>query len=276
MTAVAAGYTHSLGLGADGTVWAWGCNIWGQLGDGSFANGMTPVQVKLEEGRPLEGVKALAGGRGHSLALRGDGTVWAWGYNGHRQLGCDHPGSILQLSPVPVVVRPGVPLTDVVAVAGGASHSLALCADGTVWEWGFSPANALTPTEPMQVRGLERMVAVAGGENHSLALDAEGVVWAWGSNWWGQMGDGSTAPCWQPVRVQSPELTGVVVIASGFNHCLAIRSDGTVWAWGNNAHGQAGHPRPFSVGAPWQVPGIAGARRATAGGDHSVVVADRA
>ena len=124
MVAIAGGDSHSLALKSDGTVWAWGYNGCGQLGDGSTTNRLTPVQVS-----GLTGVVAIAGGGSHSLALKSDGTVWAWGCNDYGQLGDGTTTN--RLTPVQVSG-----LTGVVAIAGGGAHSLALKSDGTVWAWG--------------------------------------------------------------------------------------------------------------------------------------------
>ncbi|KFA90063.1 hypothetical protein Q664_30795, partial [Archangium violaceum Cb vi76] len=123
---LAAGSSHSLALDADGTLWAWGYNAYGQLGDGTTRNRSFPVKAV-----GLGKVKAVATGRMHSLALGKDATVWAWGDNMAGQLGQD-PGNFMP-NPTPALVSG---LTDVVAIATGESHSLALREDGTVWGWG--------------------------------------------------------------------------------------------------------------------------------------------
>jgi len=196
---LAAGGTHSLALRADGTVWAWGWNDQGQLGDGTDTDRHTPVRV-----RGLTDVVAVAAGRAHSLALRADGTVWAWGSNEDGELGDGTDTD--RHTPVKV---PG--LSDVVAVAARDWHSLALRADGTVWAWGnnrFGQLGDGTDTDrhtPVKVPGLTDVVAVAAGEYHSLALRADGTVWAWGRNGYGQLGDGTTTHRHTPVKVQLPQ-----------------------------------------------------------------------
>jgi hypothetical protein len=123
--AIAAGYYHTLALKKDGTVWAWGENAYGELGNGTNTDSNLPVQVS-----GLSGVTAIAGGEYHSLALKSDGTVWAWGDNSYAALGIK---PYLPFSDVPVQVSG---LTDVLAIAAGSNHSLALKKDGTVWAWG--------------------------------------------------------------------------------------------------------------------------------------------
>ena len=128
---IAAGYFHSLAVKIDGTVWAWGKNDRGQLGDGTTTDRTTPVQVVN-----LAGVVAVAAGDWHNLALKSDGTVWAWGYNNNGELG---DGTTTNRSTPGQVAN----LTGVVAVDGGGTHSLALKGDGTVWAWGQNGGGAL-------------------------------------------------------------------------------------------------------------------------------------
>ncbi len=248
---------------ASDTVWAWGDNGAGQLGDGTATAGGAPVQVG-----GLGGVTAISAGSYHSLALTSDGTVWAWGYNGGGQLGAetaascgDPPGDPCNRIPVQVGG-----LAAAAAIAAGDYHSLALARDGTVWAWGESALGQLgaeTTTAcanppgldvacsrtPMHVGGLSEVAAISAGGFHSLALKADGSVWAWGYNDSGQLGvDTATAcadssgldvPCsYAPLRVDG--LGEIAAIAAGRRHSLALGQDGTVWAWGANSNGQLG------------------------------------
>jgi hypothetical protein len=172
---------------------------------------------------------AAAAGDMHSLALRGDGSVWAWGDNANGQLGDE----TLNSHPTPVQV-PG--LNSVTAIATGSAHSLALRANGTVWAWGSNAEGQLGdgtlnphPTA-VQVPGLNNITAIAAGGSFSLALRKDGTVWAWGRNTEGELGDGSLFPRLTPVQVSG--LTDVTAIAAGRLHSLAVRGDGIVWAWG--------------------------------------------
>lgn len=201
--AVAAGAYHSLALHRDGTVWAWGANWNGQLGLGPDQEGRhqrTPVQVP-----GLTDVVALDAGDFHSLALRQDGTVWAWGANWDGQLGngTSQPG----FSPTQV---PG--LTDIVALASSPYHVLALRRDGTVWAWGLNLDGQLGDDPHMfrrftakPVPGLTEAVAIAAaGIGHSLAVRRDGTVWGWGSNGFGQIGTGSPEGVLLPTPVMDP------------------------------------------------------------------------
>jgi len=151
VTDVSSGCAHSLAVKKDGTVWAWGSNYYGQLGDGTTTNRYTPVKVS-----GLSGIKDVAGGCYHSLAVKEDGTVWAWGYNYSGELGDGTTTD--RTTPVKVSDLSGV--TD---VAGGFQHSLAVKDDGTVWTWGRPDCCTPDRTIPLQVGGLSGITYAVGG-----------------------------------------------------------------------------------------------------------------
>lgn len=148
-------------------------------------------------------------------------------------------------------------LTNVVAVTGGGSHSLALSGDRTVWAWGKGSSGELgngTSTDshlPVQVCVLAEAVGIAAGESHSLAVRADGKVWAWGSNRYGELGDGSTNQSRLPVEISG--ITNAIAVACGSSHSLALKSDGTVWAWGYNYYGRLGNGTNLDSAIPVQV-----------------------
>jgi len=277
--AVAAGYVHNLGLTADGQLWAWGDNSFGELGDGpaSYATPTSPVPVN-----GVSDVVAIAAGADGSVALRGDGTVWTWGRNDLGQLGNGYLSTTgCQCDPVPQQV-PG--LTDFVSVAARLGYSLGLRSDGTVWAWGNYSYG--TYSAPIQVGGLDHIVAIAAGmggavalksdgtvwvqngldswqvgslsnivaiaagSSFGLALGADGTVWAWGDNTVGQLGNGTYIPSSSPVRVQN--LSGITAIAAGEFFGLALKSDGTVWSWGDNSYSQLGDGSKCDTSTPYR------------------------
>jgi uncharacterized protein (TIGR03437 family) len=258
--ALAAGAYYSLGLDSDGTVWAWGDNTYGQFGNLTLPSLAGPIKVS-----GLTGVfVAIAAGGAHSLALKSDGTVWAWGLNAAGQLGNGNTSS----SNVPAQVNG---LTGAVAIAAGGEQSLALRSDGTVWSWGFNGAGGLgngsttNSSVPVQVSGLTGVVAIASGEYHSLALTSDGKVWSWGNNANGELGNGSTANSSVPVQVSG--LAGTVAIAGAADTSFALKNTGTVWAFGYNGDGELGNGNYSDSSVPVQVGGVTGAL-AIAGGQY--------
>jgi hypothetical protein len=192
--AVATGGTHSLALKSDGTLWAWGDNLFGQLGDGTTTDRSTPVPVS-----GLTGVVAVAAGNDYSLAVKSDGTLWAWGSTG------------------------------------------------------FLPRGDVTP---MQVPNLTGVVAVAATGPNNLAVKSDGTLWAWGWDLAGQLGDGTTppSPSTPPLLVNLPG--GVVAVGAGTSYSMAVKSDGTLWTWGDNSRGQLGDGTRTGRSTPWQLPGL--------------------
>ena len=284
---IGAGNTHSLALKKDGTVWAWGNNGYGQLGNGVFLPGLsqyTPVQAK-----GLTGIVDIAVGTEHSLALRNDGTVWAFGLNSYGQLGVGNTANYS--TPVPVHGPNNVGyLTDVVDVEAGDYHSLALKSDGTVWAWGRNgcyqlgdgtTTNRATPV-PVQLfyNGMGVVGGLAGGGGHSLALK-DGTVWSWGCNDSGQLGNNSSSDGYYPMPIYTGSgLTGVVTaVDAGYKHSLAL-TNGSVWAWGEDSQGQLGcnstkdKSHPVQVQGPGNVGYLSGITEVAAGRYHSLAVRD--
>ncbi len=249
IVALGAGNTFSYAVGRDGRISGWGANNNGQLGaapsttcylttppDGCTR---TPVPVPC-----VDAVRAIAGGDRHGVALRRDGSVWAWGANDYGQLGVGVSGEP-RPSPRPV---PG--LADVAALAVGYAHALALRTDGTVWGWGLNEdgevGNGRSRAQPVPaVARLPQDVAptqVAAGLDFSLALAPDGRVWGWGANAWGQFGDGPPRP--DPLPLAG--LDRVVAIAAGGATAWALRDDGVVWLVGRLPGGQIAAPRPVA------------------------------
>lgn len=211
----------------------------------------------------------LAAGDSHSLAIKDDATVLAWGSNLHGQLGDGTRQDRSEPGPV-------ADLTEVVAVAAGKEFSLALRRDGTVWGWGANARGQLGDgttkrrLRPTLVTGLDNVVAIAAGQAHGLAMRANGTIWAWGRNSEGELGDGTTADRLTPVAV--PGLTGVDEIAAGQFHSLAVTHDGHVWSWGENDGGQLGDGTTVPRSAPGQVPGLDSVVDVAAGRNHCLAL----
>jgi len=263
---VAAGFIHNVLVKSDGTVWAWGDNGYGQLGDGTITSSNLPAQVPGIS--DVLAVAAAAGGV-HTLALKSDGTVWAWGSNQNGQ--CGNPETVDCYSPVQVQGISGV-----VAVSAGGDDSFALKSDGTVWAWGdnrygqLGDGTTTSRATPGQAIGLSGVIAVGTGDSHTIALKSDGTVWAWGNNSLGQLGDGTTASRNFPVQVLG--LTGVKAVSANGYYSIALKSDGSLVAWGSNVYGQLGDGTTTRRLSPFQVPGVADIVALSAGFGHVLVL----
>ena len=264
--------SHSIALASDGTVYTWGLNQYGQLGNNTTINSRSPVAVQAA-GTPMEGktIVQIAAGADHSLALDSDGALYAWGSNAYGQLG----NGTTTNSSVPVAVKiAGTPLAGktIVQIAAGANHNMVLTSDGAVYTWGWNYHGQLgnnTKTNSNTIVAVQtistpiagkKIVKIAAGQGHSLALTDDGMVYAWGRNDTGQLGNNATTDAMLPVAVT---VTGtpmnnktIIEIASGGRHSLAIDSSGKVYAWGHNGSGQLGNNStvnaltPVAVQAP--------------------------
>jgi len=241
---IAAGWYHSLAVKTDGTVWAWGFNDKGQLGNGSNATSRAPVQVRGPGGVGfLTNVVAVTAGVDHSLALRADGTVWAWGNNNKGQLG--DATTTNRTFPVQVLDTTGSGnLTAIASLSAGASHSVAVTTGGTVFAWGSNLYGQLgngRPEDsflPRAVSGLPAISSIAAGNVHTLARTSAGGVWSWGNNFFGQLGDSTKVDRRTPVQVRNLPTTTAIAAGDGFS--LALRNDRLVASWGHDLFGSLG------------------------------------
>jgi alpha-tubulin suppressor-like RCC1 family protein len=196
-----------LALRSDGILFAWGTNGVGQLGDGTTyiiselgdgttTNRSNPVQVS-----GLSNILSISTKNYHTLAIKSDGTVWAWGHNTDGQLG--DGTTTTPLTPVQVSG-----LSNVSYVSAGSTHSLAIKSDGTVWAWGNNADGQFgdgtmgsTYLSPVQVAGLSEVTAVSTSAAFTVAQKSDGTVWASGHNYWRELGDGTRTDHYAPAQV---------------------------------------------------------------------------
>ena len=257
---------HTVAVKSDGTVWDWGLNTYGELGNNTTTNSSTPVQVSN-----LTGAIAVAAGDWQTVAVKSDGTVWDWGRNAtDGQLG---NGNNTTNSSVPVQVSN---MSGAVAVGAGGDSTFAVKSDGTLWGWGSDAYgqlcnNSTTNSDvPVQASGLTGVVAMSEGYHFTVALKSDGTVWTCGQNNGGQLGNGTTTDSHIPVQVSG--LSGVIAISAGDCFGMALKSDGTIWTWGINDHGQLGNNSTTNSSVPVQVSGLNGAVALSGGEDMGIAV----
>ncbi|MBU1411776.1 hypothetical protein KKC22_09700 [Myxococcota bacterium] len=252
VTALAAGELHTCALKTDGSVWCWGKNDYGQLGDNSTTHRQVPTAVSALS----SGVTALAAGDLHTCAIKTDGSAWCWGRNEKGQLG---DGTSTQ-SLVPVAVDTLV--SGVVAMDAGTKHTCALKTNGSVWCWGDNfhgqvgdntTTSRLVPTE---VSGLTAGVtALTSGSEFNCAVKVDGSAWCWGRGDTNQLGTGTTSDRLVPTAVTEFG-SGVSQVTAGDTFTCARKTDGSVWCWGNNTFSQIGDGTTTSQPLPTAVSGL--------------------
>ncbi|ETR66620.1 MAG: hypothetical protein OMM_12563, partial [Candidatus Magnetoglobus multicellularis str. Araruama] len=204
----------------------------GQLGDSTTNDRSSPVQIAS-----VASFTDIAAGYYHCMALKDDGTLWAWGKNNDGQVGDGTKTD--QTSPVQVSA-----FSNVLTFSGGYSHSLVVTGDGALWAWGLNSygqmgdGSTTSSSNPIQITGLTHAVMVSAGNNHSLANRIDSTAWLWGSNSNGQLGDGTIMQKNAPIHIS--DLNLIHSVAAGKSHSLGLKLDGTILAWGKNANGQLG------------------------------------
>lgn len=286
------GRTYSAALRADGSLWMWGCNEYGDLGTGTNVDSAFPVKV-------IGSLNVQRIGTGHSsTVVLTNGEVSGWGYHYGVLLGaewgensnvpalipgldnvqdvsaCDaelyavkNDGSVWKWTFWKVLPSRFSELSEVSAICSGSGNFVALKQDGTVWQWGKTVDVSTLPT---QVAGLTGIVAVSRSSGHTLALKSDGTVWSWGDNQYGQLGVAPSAFRSTPEMIEG--LTGITAISAGGGFSAALKSDGTVWSWGCNTYGQLGDGTASSRFAPGCVGGLNSVVEIAAGSYHTMAL----
>lgn len=263
--AIASGCSHTVALGIDGTVYTWGDNRLGQLGDDTTTSRQTLSAVSS-----LSGIKAIAAGGSTTFALAENGTVYAWGDNTYGQLG----NGTTENSSVPLEISG---LNGVTDISTDGLNVLALKSDGTVYAWGLNSLGSLgngtwdSSSVPAAVENLTNIKEVSAGFAHSAAVDENGDVYVWGWNLDGEYAISSTNND-TPVKLEG--FSDVKALSSGYKHNVAVKSDGIVYAWGQNQYGELGDGTIISHSAPASVSGLNNIKAVAAQRNHTAALTE--
>ena len=259
---VSSGFQCTVAIKTDGTLWSWGSNSLGRLGLGDVTNRSSPVQVGALT------TWSVVSASSHSLAVKTDGTLWVWGTNANGQLGLGDATS--RSSPVQVGA-----LTTWSSVVAAVGSSFAVKTDGTLWSWGRNNSGGLglgdatTRSSPVQVgalttwsskidaSGMNAPYGSGPGSVHVLAVKTDGTLWSWGASSQGQLGLGDVLGRSSPVQVGAlttwNECACGIVNFYGRGFSSAIKTDGTLWTWGDGYQGQLGLGGVTNRSSPVQV-----------------------
>lgn len=252
---VSAGNVSSFAIDSEGQVYSWGNNNWSQLGVGEDTGSYYDSPLAVDTSGVLKDKKIvkMSSGDYHSLAIDKEGQIYSWGNNSFGQLG----NNLTKKSGSPVKVDTSGVLKDkkIVEVSAKSSYSLALDSEGQVYSWGDngygqlgnnSNVNSRVPVKVDNSGGLKdkKIVQLSAGYNHSLVVDTEGQVYGWGNNRFGKLGNGLTSSSRIPVKVDTSDVLKnkkIIQVSGGYSQSLALDSEGHVYSWGYNFHGQLGN-----------------------------------
>jgi alpha-tubulin suppressor-like RCC1 family protein len=264
-----AGEMHSASIKDNGSLWMWGWNISGQMGDGTVTDRTMPTQI----GTATDWVKIAANQASHTIAIKSNGTLWGWGLNQSGQAGSYLYANMNGYTMIPYQI--GID-ADWNSITTGNKHSMAIKNNGTLWGWGRNEdgqlgiGNYLNKDQPVQVGTDNDWVSVSAGDAHTIAIKQNGSIWAWGRNGDSQLGIGNTVSKTIPTRIGT--LNAWVKVYAGGAFCMALKNDGTLWAFGNNTLGELGIGNNLDKNIPTQVGTANNWQKIATGGLHTLAI----
>lgn len=245
VVATSVGRFHMAAICSDGSLWTWGGNMTGQLGNGQTSDLAEIVPTKI-----MKDVVAVSAGGDFTAAITSDGSLWTWGGNSHGQLG--NGSTVNSYKPVKV-------MDDVIAVSAGMHHTAAITSDGSLWTWGWNVYgqlgnggsgniidqlgskmrgdDILPYSQTVLCKVMSNVISVSAGGWHTAAITSDGSLLTWGSNLHGILGNGTTKNSTSPIKV----LDNVVAVSAGGYLTMALLEDGSLWTWGGNTKGALGN-----------------------------------
>ena len=247
----------TLGLKTNGTLWGWGQNNKAQMGNGTGPNVLVPVQI----GTATDWADMKATDIGAAIAIKSNGTLWGWGFNGTGLTGADSNIAIVN---TPNQIGTATDWLNAIMVSGS-GHVVVLKSNGSLWAWGNGgngeTADGLPSTVfrkvPLQI-GTDTWKAIGAGFRSSYGIKTDGTLWAWGENQNGILGNGNSVNQFAPVQIGTANDWASVhtTTVGGVQTTIAIKNDGAVWGWGDNSEGQLGNGTYVNQPLPTLIPTI--------------------
>jgi hypothetical protein len=243
---VAAGAVSTHAIKTDGSLWSWGCNSYGRLGDNTSTDRSSPVMEITSSTNWCQ----ISGGVTHASAIKTDGSLWSWGQNYFGRLG--NNSTINRSSPVREITSS----TNWCQASAGGSHTNALKTDGSLWSWGSASGGVLGNNSTIdrsspvrEITSSTNWCQVGSGLFHVSAVKTDGSLWSWGCNNYGNLGNNSTINRSSPVR-EITSSTNWCQVGSGSVHVSAVKTDGSLWSWGCNNYGNLGNNSTINRSSP--------------------------
>ncbi|WP_445732054.1 RCC1 domain-containing protein [Mariniflexile sp.] len=262
---IATGAYFVLALKNNGSLWSWGIDDYGQLGDGgSNTNRSTPMQIGTDTDW-----RNVYAGYDHAHAIKTNGTLWGWGQNFYGNLGNGNFGAVSGTNPaVNIPTQIGTDTNWLNLSIRNSNHVLGLKTNGTLWAWGQNFGGALgdgsniSKYVPTQIGTDTNWQSIYTGNYDSHALKTDGTLWAWGRNDFGQLGDGTLIDKYTPIQIGT-DLTWQRLTSGGIDYSMGIKLDGSMWGWGKNPYGQLGNGgsnsninSPITINCPTSTLGV--------------------